>query len=1096
MSSRKDRTQSLATRSRFRIDDLMVQPDRLVAIRDGEEIRLEPRMMEVLVMLAEHAGETLSTERLLIDVWHGTFYGDNPVNATISKLRARIGDDSRSPRYVQTVSKVGYRLIAPVALPEDYRRMPATADSWTQGSPYVGLSPFDATRAMVFCGRSRTVADLLGAMRSQIERQRRFVLIVGASGCGKTSLLRAGAIPLLTQPRGFDGLQALSVASCDLAAAHGGDVLTPLAAALSGWSIDGRPVLPPMSSARLAALLAEAPDTIPRFVEDAFRRRPHRDSDDRPGVHLLLAIDHAEALVAAADTDAGARSAFERVLRTLCGCPHVFTIMASRSDFYPKLIEALPTLAESKAGDGHLDVLGPRYGEIGEIIRTPAWKADLAFETDPVTRTRLDDALRDAALTQPDALPLLQHTLQTLYERRSERQLLTFEAYNAIGGLEGAIAHRAEAVFATLPEAARARLDGVLSRLIVVQPDSDAVSARHTNVDDLDTDARVLVDAFIDARLFVGDLVDGRPTVGVIHEALLRRWPRAVEWTQDNRRLLQARARLQRAAKRWDEGGRRPDHLLNPGQPLAEAQDVAVRFPGQIDEDAMAFLRMSGKASRTRRRIRIAATAALAVLSIASTGFAYEAVQAKQTAERRERESRRLIDYLLGPLAEELRRREMLKLLGSIGKEAIDYLEDRNPATMRQAEMVGTARAYRTVGEALLETKSRREAQASFEQAYRLAAIAIDRDGKDGNAYFERGNAAYWMGKIDYDEKRFDDAESRWRQYLRDSDALARLDPHAPKALQEQGYAHNNLGTLALRRGRLASAMDHFLASTDAKKRLRDMDGSNLDYRFDYIDSRSWIASTLEASGKPAAAAAEYRTQIRDLEALIASDRSASRWRSRLANYKLLSANLEIGMGRPGNAVGLASDAVRILEGLESLSPDNDGLSIDLAKARLILADAHAASMDPQAATVRLRSVIDAVSDLDAEAASSLAWRWIHARARFSLGMLDRGRSPGPETDQAIDDMAALVEENPNDDMREFLAYALLQRGAAHARRGRADLSRRDCDSAVAHIERTAWQGHPFRTWVRSEAKAMAGDAAGAREARQWLSSIGYVRHP
>jgi eukaryotic-like serine/threonine-protein kinase len=198
-------------RSQFRIGDLLVIPCRLIVVRDGQEIKFEPRWMEVLVMLAEHAGETLSTERLLIEVWGSTVYGDSPVSKTISYIRKSISDDSRKPRYVETVSKVGYRLIAPVSLPEDYRRMPS--ERWTEGSPYVGLSAFGADHASVFCGRSRIVADLLRAMRVQIENQRRFVLMVGASGCGKTSLLRAGAIPLLTKPDGFDGLRAVSYPS-------------------------------------------------------------------------------------------------------------------------------------------------------------------------------------------------------------------------------------------------------------------------------------------------------------------------------------------------------------------------------------------------------------------------------------------------------------------------------------------------------------------------------------------------------------------------------------------------------------------------------------------------------------------------------------------------------------------------------------------------------------------------------------------------------------------------------------------------------------------------------------------------------------------
>ncbi len=106
-------------RTQFRIGDLLVIPTRLIVVRDGKEIKFEPRWMEVLVMLAEHAGETLNTERLLIDVWGSTIYGDSPVSKTISYIRKSIDDDSRKPRYIETVSKVGYRLIELASLPEN-----------------------------------------------------------------------------------------------------------------------------------------------------------------------------------------------------------------------------------------------------------------------------------------------------------------------------------------------------------------------------------------------------------------------------------------------------------------------------------------------------------------------------------------------------------------------------------------------------------------------------------------------------------------------------------------------------------------------------------------------------------------------------------------------------------------------------------------------------------------------------------------------------------------------------------------------------------------------------------------------------------------
>ena len=110
-------------RSQFRIGDLLVIPARLIVARDGQEIKFELCWMQVLVMLAEHAGEALSTERLLIDVWGSAFCGDSPVSKTISCIRKSIGDDSRNPRYIETEPRLGYRLIARVSFPETRPRI-------------------------------------------------------------------------------------------------------------------------------------------------------------------------------------------------------------------------------------------------------------------------------------------------------------------------------------------------------------------------------------------------------------------------------------------------------------------------------------------------------------------------------------------------------------------------------------------------------------------------------------------------------------------------------------------------------------------------------------------------------------------------------------------------------------------------------------------------------------------------------------------------------------------------------------------------------------------------------------------------------------
>lgn len=699
MDTRKERVRKLGMRSRFRIGDLQVQPDRLVIIRNNKEVFLEPRIMEVLVLLAEHAGDTLSTDHMLVEAWGGAFFGDNPVQKAIHHLRDALGDDPRAPRYIQTIRKRGYRLIARVSLPEDYRRNPVQSDEWTEGSPYVGLAAFDAAHATVFCGRNRMTAELLSAMRAQIENHRRFVLLVGPSGCGKTSLLQAGAIPLTNRLGGFDGLQALSVASCDFAATHASDILTPLARALATWKIEGRPVFPPQPLENLTRSLFETPELIEHVVSEAFRWHAAQGVADHPYAHLLLTIDHAEILVPATEINAGALQTMTRVLRALCDCPHVLTVMIVRSDFYPKLMEHLPVLADCKAGDGHLDVLVPRPGEIAEIIRKPAWKANLTFGTDPDTGVRLDDALRDAAIMQPDAMPLLQHTLQGLYERRAEGGLLTFEAYHEMGGLEGAIAHRADQVFLELPRDARDALDVVMKALVNVEIEGGMVSSRRIPSDTLPDSALTLANTFVSARLFVSELNEGRPGFRVIHEALLRRWPIAADWILKNQRVLQAKESLRLATKRWERDGRKKALLISQPIALSEALEVEEKFAGSLSDSEKEYLEQS-KTSLSRKKLLIqASVTTLAALIALSITLSIRAELSRKDAELSRSQAQSYADYILEDLTTSLRSRGDLNLQIETNETILSYFNGKPEGTLTNDEKSTLALALSMKGE-------------------------------------------------------------------------------------------------------------------------------------------------------------------------------------------------------------------------------------------------------------------------------------------------------------------------------------------------------------------------------------------------------------
>ncbi len=1099
MQPRNDRIKSLAAMSRFRVGPLLVQPDQLLIIHDGSEIALEPRMMEVLVALAEHAGEVISAEQLLIEVWRGSFYGDNPVHKAIAHLRRLVGDDSRAPRFIETIRKRGYRLIAKVSFPDDYRRAAIQTSAWSGRSPYVGLSAFDGDHASVFFGRSRLSAELLAAMRRQIDNQGRFVLIVGASGCGKTSLLHAGVIPLLQQDGGFDGTRALAVACCDLAGAHGGDVLAHLAAALMQWRHGDRPVFAAQPPADLARALVERPAMLAEAIDQAILRHPIRDLAETPRAHFLLVIDHAEALVAEPSIRRDERRDFERVLGALCESPRALVTMITRSDFYPALIEAVPELAERKGGDGHVDVLTPRPGEIAQIIRGPALLAGLSFEEDAHTQSRLDDVLRDAAGTHLDALPLLQHTLQSLYEQRDEAGELGFGAYRAIGGLEGALTHRAENVFATLPPNAQQSLEAVLSRLIVIQADSESISARRVATSALpDEGARILVEAFIRARLFIGELSDGRPAFGVVHESLLRQWPRVREWAQDNRRLLQARARLQRAARRWAEEGCRNDHLLNPGRPLSEALEAAQRLPDELSADERALLGASEHQQQRRRWLKIGATVSLAMLAIVASGLAVFAQRARTEAEQRREEALRLNEFMLGDLADKLRPLGNLALLDSISGAALASLDRQPDGQLQTADLINRSRALRTLGEVLMEQAKFDAALTAFSGADGAARAAVERAPQSESALAEFGVAAYWLGNYHYRRNAFSEAEKHMLAYLDSSQRLVRINPQNPTWLVEESYAYDNLGAVARDLGQIDASIAHFRRSAALKQRVVEIRPDDENLRFDLIDTLSSVSRGDESTGRLQEAATGYAEQIGMLRQLLDANPGARRWERRLATSLIRSATLAMMRGGLDDAAALIEESVERLSRLTEQEPDNRFWVRDLADAHIKAAEIARMRGQRERAGAHVGLAATLAERMSDEVSPPLPWRRLDAIIRIQFAQL--AATTAASAQEVADALTELeyVASHAGGDVVEISAIAnfLIARSLQLVDAGNRTGAQSDCQRVIGLLRDIAPDSNEpnvLAAWV--SAHALLGERNRIEPQFDWLKQIGY-RHP
>lgn len=1093
MSNRKDRTQALAARSRFRMDDLQVQPDRLVVIRDGAEIRLELRMMEVLVFLAEHSGEAMSTDRLLIEIWEGAFYGDNPVNKTISTLRSRIGDDSRTPRYIETVSKVGYRLIASVTLPEDYRRMPTNSDRWTAGSPYVGLSAFDNSHTKVFCGRGGVVTELLQAMRNQIDNRRRFVLMVGSSGCGKTSLLRAGVIPRLSRSNGMDGLEALSIASCDLAATQAGDMLSPLAAALAAWTLDGRAVMPPQTPEQLRTLLAETPEAIHGYVDEAFRRCAGDRYEQQPHAHLLLTIDHAEALVAGGSADAVSLDAFARALQAICACPRVLTVMLARLDFYPKLSEALPALVELKTGGGHIEVFTPRYGEIGDIIRKPAWQADLSFEKHPETNMRLDDVLRDATRFQPDALPLLQHTLQTLYERRTTQGVLTFAAYDALGGLEGAIAHRAEEVFTSLSPEAQRSLDEVFTKIVNLKSENDPVSARRPNLADFGPSTRPLVDAFIEARLFVSGLHQGHPIVGVAHEALLRQWPRAAGWAEGNRRLLQAKARLQRAAARWLEEGRNADHLLNPGTPLGEAQEVCSAMPDQISETEKAFLLESEKTKKARSKIKRMGVTILAMLTIGLAALTAALLVALDETTESQKKAQQFADVVF-EVANDLQKTGDMAVLSNISMKTLSALERSTRKKKTVLDHINESRALDLAGNVFLAKGNQKQASESFQSALDSARNAKSSDPDMNGALVQYGQAAFWMGNYYFNQRNFDKAEEYWKEYNRQYVELHQRNPENIDYTMELSFSFDNLGTIYENKGNDRRAFSSYEKSLSLKVECIEIQPGNQDWIFESIVTRSKIGNIQLLSGDLTGAQRTYEILIGELAPLVEGNKLALEWKRQLASLYQIKSRLSVMQGNIDLAKIEIEKSIYYFDEIISAAPDRADWKKMLAKAHFDAADIDRILNDADIES-HLEKTIKIIDSLSMNGDTPIPLRHTRAGVNVIKALASKHGKDLNLLTRGIDELELLQRSQPKDHyILSLLAFSLISRGKheLHRKNTRGYLS--DLRKARSILSETAQESRDPRLIApRHFIDKALGQVSEKDPDGIWLSSIGYL---
>jgi DNA-binding winged helix-turn-helix (wHTH) protein/tetratricopeptide (TPR) repeat protein/energy-coupling factor transporter ATP-binding protein EcfA2 len=859
----------------FYLGSWLVHPAKNQLQNDKTSKTIQPKLMEVLTYLCFKQGKIINADELINQCWPNQYISDNPIHKCIAQLRKALGDSSKNPKYIATIPKRGYSIVANVSKIEN--KSSTLEPFWLNRSPFRGLKQYTSKQQEIFFGRGKAVKDILETINRLEKKSIKSIMILGQSGCGKSSLVQAGILPKLLNPyKPFKNKYVQGYTYIPT-----GSEQSPEESLLL-FLYKNRILSHEVDLESYLQYINTDCNQLIDLVKPQIFENYNTSNDNEDNFQLIIFIDQLEH-VFSHQTSKNAIEIFFKIIAAIKSSKKCLIFSAIRNEYYQELTES-HSYIKIRSNVLHYDVPPLTYDEICDIVRKPAQAAGLMYETNKQNYISLDTYLINKAQAIKVSLPILQYTLSELYKNRKDN-VLSYEVYKINGGMEGGLTTMAENTFLELNAEAQVKFEELLQNLIQINPESKklATCKKVAIKQFYDSDVKNIIDIFTDKRLFQTERIDNESYLSITHDILISDWQRLRDWVKKNLFLLNSQHEVKVATNRWLHHNKSKDFLLTTEEPIKSANALNKNKNINLSQDEKSFIAVSNSKFSFSKNLRRVLVVALGVSLIGLIILAFSINTKSQQISETKNNAERLISFILFDLKDKLRPLGRTDLLDMVGTKTLEYFEEIGTDNLPRNSLLHWIEALHLIGDVNFNKGDYKLARENFSLSNEIVTKALEENENDTVLLEKHLLSNFWLGQIDYKNYDYQQANIYFGKYLELAQNLLKRQPDSQKWLLEVSYALNNLGSLSVDTHQLELAHRYFTDSIAIKEKLLQLHPNNEVFIADLADSISWLGKVNQYKGDLLGELDKNLESFEMSKELVIINPNNAKWRKRLS---------------------------------------------------------------------------------------------------------------------------------------------------------------------------------------------------------------------